>query len=310
MNAFVYNDSLDYLYLKDGKILFAPVQPEWKDGLAYLKRLYDEGLLDRASFTQDTAALKTLGSGGDVAQLGAVPAGTISHIVPYSENGRNGSYQAVPPLKGPDGVQLAMVDTNYGSTKSTSSFSISTQCEHPDAAMKLGDYLLSEDGTMRAEVGEEGVHWKAAEAGELDLNGEQAKWTQIPVTLAEGEVANYNWYQLAATFRSRSWRESWSVPQDQESQTGLEKKLFAATKNYEPYAPKEILPALFIDPSRIDDLSLIKTNLSRYVKESEIGFITGELSLETGWDSYVQQLNNMSLEQYLKDYQASYDTTK
>lgn len=46
MNAFVYDDDRNYLNMMDGKVQSAAVTPEWKEGLTYIKSLFDAGLID------------------------------------------------------------------------------------------------------------------------------------------------------------------------------------------------------------------------------------------------------------------------
>ena len=62
MNAFIYNDNDKYLTVKDGKVDFAANKPEWKEGLAYMNKLYKEGLIDPAAFTQNDQAIGQLGN--------------------------------------------------------------------------------------------------------------------------------------------------------------------------------------------------------------------------------------------------------
>ena len=45
MNAFVYTDGQYYLNVNGGKVESVANKPEWKEGLAYIKSLYDEKLI-------------------------------------------------------------------------------------------------------------------------------------------------------------------------------------------------------------------------------------------------------------------------
>ncbi|MGI6153655.1 MAG: hypothetical protein ACOYJB_07485, partial [Christensenellaceae bacterium] len=52
MNAFVYTDpNSAFMAVKNGKVYFAPATDEWREGLRYLKSLYDDGLLSNSCFT-------------------------------------------------------------------------------------------------------------------------------------------------------------------------------------------------------------------------------------------------------------------
>lgn len=59
MNSFVYDDDRNYLNLTpDGKVESAAIKPEWKEGLTYIKSLFDAGLIDPGAFTQNAEAFK------------------------------------------------------------------------------------------------------------------------------------------------------------------------------------------------------------------------------------------------------------
>ena len=70
MNGFIYDDDRTYLIAKDGRVDTVANKPEWKEGLAYIKSLYDEGLIDPGAFTQNVGPLK-IGDNADAQLLGA-----------------------------------------------------------------------------------------------------------------------------------------------------------------------------------------------------------------------------------------------
>ena len=51
--AFGLADALTGFSVEDKKVVFEPAIPEYKMAIAFLNRLYEEGLLDQESFTQD-----------------------------------------------------------------------------------------------------------------------------------------------------------------------------------------------------------------------------------------------------------------
>src|SRR5690606_41461588 len=65
-----------YTILDNGKVDVVFNKPEWKKGLEFLHKLYDEGLLAPETFTQDIDQLRRLGENPDVPILGVAPGGT------------------------------------------------------------------------------------------------------------------------------------------------------------------------------------------------------------------------------------------
>ncbi|HML45385.1 MAG TPA: extracellular solute-binding protein, partial [Clostridia bacterium] len=49
-----------WLYLESGDVKFAPEQDAYREGLRYIKSLYDEGLIDPAAFSQKYEQMRTL----------------------------------------------------------------------------------------------------------------------------------------------------------------------------------------------------------------------------------------------------------
>ena len=43
-------------------MILSAAEPEWKEGLKYLRKLYSEGLIDKGAFTQNGDAVKQLGN--------------------------------------------------------------------------------------------------------------------------------------------------------------------------------------------------------------------------------------------------------
>lgn len=45
-----------------------------------------------------------------------------------------------------------------------------------------------------------------------------------------------------------------------------------------------------------------------YVSQAQVQFIDGNLDIEKDWDTYIQKLKDMGVEEYIAAYQRSYDT--
>lgn len=176
MNAFIYDNTSDYLSIKDGQVIYSPAQPEWKEGLKYLRKLFAEGLMDKAVFTQNNDAVKQLANKPDAA-VGTVGYALLSSAFSVDDsNPRHKDYDVVPPLKGPNGVQL----TGYSIGAGDGSFVITNKAtkEEQVAAIKLADYLWSEEGTVMTSWGFEGEGWKKPTAASwiTTANRRSMKW--------------------------------------------------------------------------------------------------------------------------------------
>ena len=103
MNPFAFNpgNSTMWRYVEGDEVVFAPTQPGWKDGLRYLKRLHDEGLLDPESFSIDQNALRQLTENPDGNRVGMSLGGYHGMFAALDADCAKNDYEALPPLEGP-----------------------------------------------------------------------------------------------------------------------------------------------------------------------------------------------------------------
>ena len=305
MNAFIYNDNDKYLTVNNGKVDFAANKPEWKDGLAYMHKLYSEGLIDKASFTQNDQAIGQLGNKEGDEVVGSVTTALLSYLLNVWDDKitRHQHWVIVPPLKGPNGVQLAGKSEGF----SDFAFAITNKAseEQQIAAIKVADYAFSEEGALLSEYGPEGIGWNKAQPGEKNIWGEQAKYSFENLKPEDPNVVrNDSWSLLGPKNMSKEFRDMFASAQDPLSSKGYETRLAQATKEYEPYAPKEVYPLTpWIRPEDTDAASQLTTSIKDYVQSNMAQFIIGTKSLDKDWDAYVKGFDGMNLNQYIQIYQ-------
>lgn len=305
MNGFIYNDSKTYLTLNDGKVDIAANKEEWKQGLQYMKSLYEEGLIDESAMLSNYDEFKKLGDNGT---LGA---GAASHpnifVTGGTDNSKN--YDAVPPLTGPNSSYATY---NYP-VDSGATFVLTNKAskEVQIAAIKLVDYLFTQEGQIRGHFGEEGLDWKKPESGDVAID-ENLTPLLATISLKEGEKPhNSNWGAMAQYFQPMEFRNAWIASADIYESAGYERRLFEATKLYDGKQPKEIFPhwAIWINPSVADEAAMLQTNIKSYIEQGMLQFMTGNKDLNNDWDEYVNGLDKLDLARYLEIMQQSYDTS-
>ena len=302
MNAFIYNNSSNYFTMENGTIDMAANKPGWQKGLQYMNRLYTEGLIDPEAFTQDNNQLQAKVNNKPDPRVGVVAVGAYNNVTIQSEEEKlREDFDAVPPLVGPDGVQL----TGYFGGIASSLFAITDKAtkEQQIAAIKFVDYLYSEEGTLFSQFGPNQEFWKPAEQGELDFNGNQAKYKFDNAALnSAGANQNDSWSNYGVFNRSAEFNASDVGPQDIYALDASQVRLYKETINkYVGKEPKEVPPAsLFVDPADVDELSQLSVQINDYITTSMLKFITGQMDVEKGWDTYVKGLDNLNLARYLE----------
>ncbi|MFS0868571.1 ABC transporter substrate-binding protein [Paenibacillus xylanilyticus] len=310
MNGFIYDDDRTYLIAKEGRVETVASKPEWKEGLAYIKSLYDEGLIDPGAFTQNVGAFKKIGDNADAQLLGAGAAMHPSLFVNTAEDSPYGKdYNPIPPLKGPHANYATY---NYPIDPGASFVLTNKASEETQiAAIKMLDYLYTEEGAMSAYLGEEGTSWRKPQEGEVALNDQvQPLYKAIPLPTGE-EPRNDSWGALSQYNHHRAYRDAEVQGKDIYAGDGYERRLYEATLLMEGKEPDEIFPhwALWVDPANADETSMMQTNLKDYIDQNALQFITGAKSLEKDWDDYVKGLEGLNMNRYLEIMQSAYDSS-
>ncbi|MGG4144036.1 extracellular solute-binding protein [Paenibacillus algorifonticola] len=311
MNGFVYDDDRNYLNLTGGKVESAAVKPEWKEGLSYIKSLYDEGLIDPGAFAQNAEAFKKIGENGDSQILGA-GAGMHPAIFINIDTGNKNSadYNPVPPLTGPHG---SYATHDGGGVAPGAKFVITNKAseEQQIALIKLVDYMFTQEGQTNGASGMEGIDWRKPKDGEVAL-GEGVTPQIATIPAAEGEAPrNAGWSGTAHFYMPKEYRDSFVQGTDIYDSASYERRLYQATLLYQGHEPKELFPlwSIWVDPSEVDEVSILQTNIKSYVEQNALQFITGNKSLEKDWDAYVKGLKDLKIDRYLEILQKAYDTS-
>ena len=310
MNGFIYDDDRTYLLLNDGKVDIAANKPEWKEGLAYIKSLVDEGLIDQGAFTQNAEAFKKIGDNADTQLLGA---GAGMHPAIFVTTGTDApygaDYDALPPLTGP---HASYATYNYPSSPGATFVLTNKASEAAQiAAIKLVDYMFTEEGQLRSHFGEEGVDWRRPQEGDV---ANESTVDPIFATIAQpadADPRNSGWGAIAQYFQPKTFRDGWVQGTDIYASDGYERRLQEATNLYNGKQPENPFPhwALWTDPERADEMAMTRQNITDYVNQNALAFVTGAQDLDADWDTYVAGLEQLNLEGYLAMMQESYDAS-
>ena len=194
MNAFIYDPQnpdkgvTSTLALNNGRVDIQANKDGWRKGLEYIKSLWDEGLIDKGAFTQNPEALQQQGN----TKENILGSATVLH--PYIfvnaglKDGRDKDYDAVPPLTGPDGAAFAAY-TYPAVPGATFVLTNKATANEQVAAIKLLDYLFSDEGQLAGSFGEEGVDWEKPGAKDEALDPGTDAALQIDRAAGGGRAA-------------------------------------------------------------------------------------------------------------------------
>ncbi|MGN0179905.1 MAG: extracellular solute-binding protein, partial [Monoglobaceae bacterium] len=199
INSFIFEgDPLICKYAdvdNDGQLYLNFTQREYKDALSYISGLAEEGLFDTASFTRKgTEMIEMAGAEDNV--IGCFTSGSPERVFANKKE-RMMEYEALPPLEGPNGIAYAYTTPNV----CIQGAYITRYCEHPLAAFRLLDYMMSEDATIRKRYGVEGENWTYAEPEDVCVFESIGCKAVIKSNFEYGTKQNVTWEVAGPEFR-------------------------------------------------------------------------------------------------------------
>ncbi|MFC7787569.1 ABC transporter substrate-binding protein [Microbacterium sp. MAHUQ-60] len=320
MNAFIYNafntgsganGQPVSLGLNGDAVQMQTMQDGWRDGLKFLNRMWDAGLIDPATFSQGGDAMTATGNAAQGVMLGGFTAIHPGFAVTIGqEDGRDNQYDPLPPLTGPTGQAATyLLPSVPGAT-----FVITQAADEAEQQkiMEIMDYMFSAEGHVRAQFGEEGVGWRAPEDGDIALD-ENLEPSLFDMPLDEENEADYNgnWGPMAQVFDTADFRNAQIQPQDIYTQEGFERRLFQATEVYEGKETDAMFPYwnVWVPADEASELSTLTANIESNVATATAEFITGVRDPENDgdWQGYLEGLNGLGVDRYLEIWQSGYD---
>lgn len=305
MNAFIYNDYGSNIHVDNGKVFAAYMQTEYKEGLKWVSKLFQEGLIAPETFTLNDFSVYKNFVNQDPNIVGFMP----SHAPFAASELHYEDFVPVPPLTGPNGLKTATKNQAVPTGGSV----ISAECELPEVAIRILDGLFDDEVYIRAMVGREGIEWTEAEPGMLNQLGEQAKYQKLTTGSGydpESGERNIVW-PMAMYFNDASVSKVntfWYVDPDEIDFIGPLNK--ATEELYVPEFPSDdkLLPAnLIYTEEQATEISDLEALIWETVNTYRTKFILGEADVDAEWDAFLAELEFVGINRYLEIIQEAYD---
>ncbi|GIP39147.1 ABC transporter substrate-binding protein [Paenibacillus sp. J31TS4] len=273
---------------KTGALRFYRTTEQYKEVLQFVRKLYEEGLIDKDIFTQKSSELYAKGETG---VLGAT-------INPNPKTQFNGTgYFGLGALKGPHG------DQSYSHIKVPmvwpGAFVITDKNKNPEATIRWIDHFYGDEGAQFYFMGKEGVSYTKTADGKLEFVDE-IKNNPKGLTMDQALTKYVTWLggSYPGYVQDKYFKGSETLPES-----------VATGEKAKPYALKEIWYNFNFTEEETEYMSSRGSDITTYIGEMEAKLINGSASF-ADWDKHVANVKSMGLDQYMKVYQAAYDRYK
>jgi putative aldouronate transport system substrate-binding protein len=294
-----------------GKVFLIEANENYREYLKFLRKLYEEKLLDQDCFIQTRQEMDAKIREGKVGMFG--------HWAPFVAAGQNTDFDA-------NYVAIGGLISDYNKTptiplssqvSSLVSCFASADTKYPEAIVRLLDYFYTPDGEFTTRMGFQGVSWDY-----VDVEG-------IPGAKV-AEVFHPEGYDSGENFRvkkalinniiliNRTDRTSYGVIEnatDEQIDNILIGKYgwSALTQKYCFNKPGVVLSSVFPGLAYTDEESEIilpiKNDIKLFLENSKAMFVTGEsdINSDSNWNDYIGRLESMGMRKMLEAVQSAYD---
>lgn len=292
----LYGYNIDNYYQVDGQVRFGPMQPEFKEYLTMMNQWYNEGLLSDSFLTSQAEVLMDFSTilSGDTGVWCGSGTQSITQLLSMAAESQPDMRITGMTNVTKDG------DTAHVGTESqildSIMWSITTECSDPAVIARYVDYLYSDAGILLANYGVEGETFHYVDGKpvltELVTNNPDYSYNlalniftcdrQTPVPFIIDEQKARNDYSEDQSNAVAVWNEAtdglYNIPRQGVNMT---------TKEQEEY-------------------NSIYSDIDTYMDETISKFVVGDLSLDQ-FDSFVQKLKDMGIEDCIAIEQTAYD---
>lgn len=280
--------------MKDGKVTYGPIEPEFKDYLTTMQQWYAEGLLEPDFASQDRTAFS--------AKVTTDIAGAWIGRV----NGTLGNYLTA---RDADGTTFDLVGTAWPQCEDGHSYNIrsnmltmfegcgiaiTTANKNMEKTLEVFDYFYGEEGHMLANFGIEGISYTMEDGVPVytDLIANNPDGLSVDNALAayaismgsEAIVQDIRYFTMGMTYAQQSQAvEAWGT-----SETTL------------------LVPPISLTGEESTRLDRIMGDIDILVSEWATKTIMGLISLDE-YETYVSQIKKMNIEEAIAIENAAYD---
>lgn len=274
-------------YQVDGTVHFGFYEEGFKDTLAFLNKLYEENLLDHNFQTLDNATMNSnILEGKSGMTAGAVGSGIGTWL---SDKADDPTYDLVGV--GPLTTERGTVSVGGGQDFPVNGVMavVTRQCDNIEAAVQFLNYGYTEEGNLFFNYGVEGESYTMVDG--------VPTYTDFIMNNPDG----WSKQQALAAY-TRSWANGPFVQEKgyMEQYSNLPQQIEAINRWTNTTVGDHVIPNVTIALEDADEFSSLSSEITTYIEEMTIKYITGLISLDTFETEYLATLKEMGVERYIE----------
>lgn len=286
-----------HLFQIDGKVTSSLLTEEYKDYITMLADWYQRGLIDSDFVSMTSANINMAESSmfatGDIGMLYCSPRQLDQYPLSNADPNCDLQPMAHPVLNEGDVIHIGYDSSLVQIAKS---MSVSTACQDVETAIAWMDCWYTEDIYALMNYGIEGESYVKNEDGSYSF-------TDAIVNAPEGWSQAVRMTAISDAFIgiycTSSTQQMWS-------DVGYVARQLWGTEGTPSDGAYNIPQAISLSAEEMEEFSLLTSDISTMISENIVRFIDGSMPMDQ-WDSFVEQLRDMGLEDSCQIYQDALD---
>ncbi len=280
------------LYAENGKVVYGPLEDNYKDYLKKMNEWYKEGLLDPEFATVDGSVLQGNILNGVTGATAGSAGGNLGKWLAAAPDEKFDLVGAkYPVLNKGDDIKFGQYDMAVNGTFAA----ISKDCNNYELCAKLLDYGYSEEGHMLFNFGIEGESYTMVDG--YPTYTEDIVKNKDGLSMAASMARYCRSHNTGAFVQDKRYMEQYS--QTPQQKNALNTWLQTDAKNH-------ILPPMTLTSEQEIEMTSIEESLATYRDQMQMKFITGELPLSK-YDEFRDGLRERGVDKYVKYHQEAYN---
>lgn len=269
--------------LMDGEVVYFPLTENYREGIKWLNSLYQEGIIDPESFTQDDQMVTGKRQNADAPLVGFTYSWT--HDADFGK--WSSEYAAIPPIQGPDGKTYAFGDHDGVHSIQRNEVEITTSCANPEAAAQWIDNFYDSEASIQNFWGAIGTVISKNDDGTYTLNDPP-----------EGTSADaWYWEQSLRDFGPKFIEPGFSdkIILNPEAGDGLKLEISKLAEEFviDPF------PSVINTEEETSELSTLTKDIQDFAAQKRAQWVTAG-GIDEEWDAYVEQMQRMGSDRYVQ----------
>ena len=284
-------DNTYQMTIKDDKPVFIPTSDQYKAGIEWMNKCYQEGLIDPELFTEDDS-MRDAKLQGETAIVGCAPGWTADAV--FAGNGSQ--YVALPTLAGPDGQKYVSSDPEHWNY-SRCEFMVTADCANPGPLLAWADSFYTDDASIQNFYGPFDTALSKDDAGNYTV-----------LEPNDGNSADtFAWIKSLRDFGPKYVKDGFNSKVSYAGENGDAAKL-ALDGEMAQFA-KPAYPNVSYTVDQINSLTTLYTDINSYVASMQATWVT-EGGVNEQWDGYIEQLKTMGYDDFMTIETDAYNTYK